>query len=312
MQRDMEYVYAVYKTGGISKAADEMFVTQPTISMAIQRTEAELGYLIFDRRTHPLQPTEVGKLFISHIENIRRSEMALQNKIDSIRNIQSGKLRIGCTPLHSMCLVPSVLSRVSSITGGIDISLINAFPKEMMDKLKNNVIDIAVSTKDDVEQEGLQCIPAFNVDYLMAIPRSFPVNASLAGRGLSAADIADRTIYSEKAPVPLSVFSTTPMIVLSEGTDFYDQSRKMFEQEGFVPITAYTVSAPLTAYKMTKLGMAATLVGSFSVDPADSGIIYYKLDSPFAEKPFCFVLRGDSEPTPVQQLFIQVFQEYVS
>ena len=63
MQRDMEYIRMVYKTGSFSKAAELLFSSQPTVSMAVQRVEEELGAKLFERGTSPLRPTEaMGEL----------------------------------------------------------------------------------------------------------------------------------------------------------------------------------------------------------------------------------------------------------
>ena len=115
MERDLEYVYAVYQMGSFSKAAKFLFASQPTVSMAVQRVEDDLGYPVFDRQSHPLQLTAAGERFIQHVERVRESEKALRTEIDKIYRQEEEILRIGCSPLKSSYLMPEVIAKFHSL-----------------------------------------------------------------------------------------------------------------------------------------------------------------------------------------------------
>ena len=115
MQRDLEFTYAVYKTGSFSQAAKFLYASQPAVSMAVQRTEEELGYQIFDRQTKPLQLTAQGELFIQHIERVRDSEKMLLSELEKTNGTEHARLRIGCTPMHAIYVMPEALSRFREI-----------------------------------------------------------------------------------------------------------------------------------------------------------------------------------------------------
>ena len=57
MQQEMKYVYQVYLDGSFSKAAEHLYMTQPALSIAVQKLECGLGMPVFDRRTRPLSLT---------------------------------------------------------------------------------------------------------------------------------------------------------------------------------------------------------------------------------------------------------------
>lgn len=67
----MNYVYEVYKTGSFSKAARNLYLTQPALSIAIRKEEQELGQPLFDRSTSRVTLTEAGKAYIESAETIR-------------------------------------------------------------------------------------------------------------------------------------------------------------------------------------------------------------------------------------------------
>ena len=68
MFQGMEYVYEVYKEKSFSKAAANLFISQPSLSANVKRVENRIGYPIFDRSTKPLGLTECGKEYIRCVE----------------------------------------------------------------------------------------------------------------------------------------------------------------------------------------------------------------------------------------------------
>lgn len=66
----MEYIYEVYKEKSFSKAAANLFISQPSLSANVKRIEKRIGYPIFDRSTKPLQLTECGEKYIQAVERI--------------------------------------------------------------------------------------------------------------------------------------------------------------------------------------------------------------------------------------------------
>ena len=311
MQRDLEFTYAVYKTGSFSQAAKFLYASQPAVSMAVQRTEEELGYQIFDRQTKPLQLTAQGELFIQHIERVRDSEKMLLSELEKTNGTEHARLRIGCTPMHAIYVMPEALSRFREIEPEAEILVINEFPEEMNRCLREYKIDIAVNTISEVDFTDFSYLPAFAVHYLLAVPPGAPVNKRLSDFALTAQDVVAGKHKSRQClQVPISVFSGTPFVELSEGTEFYEQTRKIYSESKFKPRAKLTVSTPAMALEMAERGYGATVVGHFSV-PADSKMLYYRLRTQWEHRDFYLVLRRDEEPTDIQERFIRTFLNYM-
>ena len=69
----LEYIISIAKCGNFTLAAEECFVTQPTLSMQVQKLEEELGGQIFNRNTKPIQPTSLGEKIIPQAKKILAS-----------------------------------------------------------------------------------------------------------------------------------------------------------------------------------------------------------------------------------------------
>ena len=148
---------------------------------------------------------------------------------------------------------------------------------------------------------------AFEVYYLMAVPPDFPVNKDLKDFAFTAEDVVSGKALTKKGPyVPVSAFQDTPFIDFTEGTEFYEQSRKIFSESGFTPRTILTVYNPSMARQMAQRGMGATIVGNFLVKKG-SPLVYYRLRTGWGERSFYFVTRRDHTMQEHQDLFIQTF-----
>lgn len=102
----LEYVVAVDSYRHFALAADHCFVTQPTLSMQIQKLEEELGIKIFDRSKQPVVPTEAGMEIIEQARKIISERNVMQEIVQQKKGLLTGELRIGIIPTLAPYLLP--------------------------------------------------------------------------------------------------------------------------------------------------------------------------------------------------------------
>ena len=84
MQPEMKYIYTVYQCGSFSKAAEKLFLTQPALSISVQKAEHEVGMPLFNRDKKPLELTEAGMIYIQKIEQIQHLEQELAMQLNDL------------------------------------------------------------------------------------------------------------------------------------------------------------------------------------------------------------------------------------
>ena len=107
----MEYVYEVYKEKSFSKAARNLFISQPSLSANVKRIEKRIGYPIFDRSTTPIRLTECGERYIRAVEEMRAVENSFYNYITDYGGLKTGSLKLGGSSLYSSYVLPKLISR---------------------------------------------------------------------------------------------------------------------------------------------------------------------------------------------------------
>ena len=96
----MEYVYAVYRAGSFQRAAEELFVSQPSVSASVRRVEERVGSRLFDRSRKPLALTECGEAYIACAEKILAMERGFAEYVNDWEGLRCGELVVGA---HRQC-----------------------------------------------------------------------------------------------------------------------------------------------------------------------------------------------------------------
>lgn len=140
----LEYLTAIAKFGSFVKASEKCFVTQPTLSMQVQKLEEELGVQMFDRTKKPVQPTEIGQLVIDKANMILREAKSLNDMVDNLKSEISGELRIGIIPTISGYLVPLFINRFLEKYPKVKVKIVEQITEEIVYMLKNNDLDMGI------------------------------------------------------------------------------------------------------------------------------------------------------------------------
>ncbi len=140
----LDYIVAVDNFRHFATAASHCFVTQPTLSMQIQKLEEELGVIIFDRSKQPVVPTDIGIKIIRQARTILQESERLQNIIDSETGEFKGTLKVGIIPTIAPYLIPLFLESFVKKYPGIELIIDEITTKEIVRALNKDLLDVGI------------------------------------------------------------------------------------------------------------------------------------------------------------------------
>lgn len=141
----LEYVIAVHKFGHFAKAAEACHVTQPTLSMQIQKLEEDLGVVIFDRSKKPILLTPVGKKLISQMQTILFEAKKIGNLIQQEeKGGLKGELVIGVIPTIAPYLLPKLLPSCESLFPNVALVIREMQTEHILAALDEDEIDVGI------------------------------------------------------------------------------------------------------------------------------------------------------------------------
>lgn len=302
MEQDMKYIYQVYQDGSFSAAAEHLYMSQPALSIAVRRVEESIGAEIFDRSRRPLALTEAGQAYIDTLHYIRYLEEDLAHRIEDLRGLQTGTLRLGGTHYLNCYILAPILAGFSHLYPGVRLDLFEDSALKLQGYLQRRDLDLTLSCAPEIVEQ-FEHKPAFYDHVLLALHRDIPLPDELDAFALSADDILKcRHLESGCPRVDLTYFKDLDFILLRQGNNLYNRGRQMFEEAGFTPKIKMTISQMVTSYRLADNGLGAAFISDRLVRSKRSHLRFYKINSEYTDRLFYFLLpRRDYTPFAVRR-----------
>jgi len=141
----LKYVLAVAEHQNFTKAAQKTFVTQPTLSMQIQKLEEELDIKIFDRSKKPIELTAVGQKIVTQARNIVNESERMQDVVDQEKGFIGGEFKLGIIPTITPTLLPMFLKSFTTKYPKVQLKIEELTTPEIITKLQDGHIDAAIA-----------------------------------------------------------------------------------------------------------------------------------------------------------------------
>jgi DNA-binding transcriptional LysR family regulator len=127
-----------------TKAATELFITQPAISKHIQELEEQYKIKLFERNGSKISLTKAGELLLKHTKNIFEIYREIDFDLSALINQQQGKLRLGASTTISQYIIPPLLARFHQKLQDIKVTLLNGNTEQIESALLNKEIEIGI------------------------------------------------------------------------------------------------------------------------------------------------------------------------
>ncbi len=141
----LKYVLAVAEQKNFTKAAEKTFVTQPTLSMQIQKLEEELDIQIFDRSKKPIELTAVGSKIVDQARNIVNEAVRMQDVVDQEKGFIGGIFKLGIIPTVMPTLLPMFLKNFTSKYPKVQLKIEELTTPEIISKINEGHLDAAIA-----------------------------------------------------------------------------------------------------------------------------------------------------------------------
>lgn len=276
-----EYIYEVYKTGSFSKAAEKLYITQPSLSAMVKKVERKLGAPIFDRSTVPPRLTECGERYIRCVERLMDMENEFDNYLNDLESLRIGHLAVGGTNLFTSYVLPPLLQRFMKQFPGVEMNLVESNTKQLEQLLFSGSLDLVI---DNYPFPGeIYERRWFKTEHLLlAVPKAIISDKAETFKDsiLSSEDIRnDRHLLDTVRPVDLSLFAEAPFLLLRHGNDTRERSDILLNEAGIRhPRILLNLDQQMTAYHLACRGMGIAFVTDTLIKnvPSDSRILFFR------------------------------------
>lgn len=232
--RQFQVFEAIYRLGSFTRAAEELFLTQPTVSMQTKKLTDALGLPLFEHVGRNVEPTEAGKELYTSCKTMFETLSNLEMKISDLKGLKRGRLRLGVVTTAKF-LAPEMLGKFSQQYPGIELALKVTNRGSIINRMHTNEDDLYImgqAPEGELEIKSYSFAP--NPLVVMA-PREHP----LVG----------------KKNISLEEISKEPFIMREPGSGIRDATLKQFNAAGLRP----NIRMELGSNEAIKYAVAASL-----------------------------------------------------
>lgn len=310
MFKKHEYIYQVYKMGSITKAAESLFISQPSLSVAIKKIEEEIGTPLFERSGgSKVVLTDVGKEYIKATERIMNVEKDFLNRINDIFSLETGKITVGGTNYLSSYLLPQIINSFSKKFPKIEVTLVEANSLTLGEMIENEKLDIVIDSFDST-MSIYDGYPLKNEKILLCVPEEFPINKQLEKNRFYPKNIY-KNDFESFAPVSIKHFKNEPFILLKNGNDMFHRAQLVFKKEGVEPKILFSVDQMNISYALATSGMGVCFLTDtlFKYGKHSDNVCLYNVSNEYNSRTLYVAHKKNKYITRAMEEFISIAKE---
>lgn len=237
-----------------SKAAQELYMTQPAVSQSISKLEKELDILLFHRTSKGVVLTNEGELLNEHIKSALGIINAAEDKLLEFKSLKTGQLRIGVGDTISRYFLLPYLEKFHKGYPGIKLNILNGTTTEICDLIKSGKVDIGVCNLP-INEENLQVIPCKEIQDIFVCGEKY------------------KTLTEQ--PVSFEYLMRMPLIFLEKKSNSRLFVEHFFEKKGFQFSPVFELGSFDLVLEFAKINLGIScVIKEFSKKYLESGELY--------------------------------------
>lgn len=288
--KNYQYFLAIVENGGLTKGAQALYLSQPSLSKYLNKLEQQLGTQLFDHSASPLKLTYAGQRYYEYIKRLQSLERQFEAELEDIQEDVAGTVRIGIAPWRGSILLPSLLPAFQVAHPHIQIQITEGRSQQIETSLIQGKLDLCLmNLPSRYPGQTVQKV-LWNERLLLVGNREHPV-VRQAVQDLAVGEDGYRRI-------DLRFLENEQFITMKTGQNVAVATDRLFHALELTPKNIWATENMTTAINMVSAGMGFTMMPEagvrFSMLPGNLEFFAVAHEDPIF--PFAAVYRKDYTP----------------
>lgn len=278
----LRYFVAVAREGSMTRAAESLFLAQPTLSIQIRKLEQHVGAKLFERLARRVVLTAAGEAFLAHAESALAEIAQGRDRVADVAGLREGRVTVGVLPSVGAYLLPAVLSAFRAEHPGVTVRMVeHDVSREFEQLVQNGELDMAV-TRLPVTLTGLGCRPIVREPIVVLVP---PGHALEGRDGVAMRELVDEDF-----------------VCMRSGYGLRDLADGLCEQAGFPPRVVIETGQLSIVHGMVRSGIGVALLPRLAATGAEQVV---PVTDPSAGRELGVVWRRTACESPPVAAFLE-------
>ncbi|MEA4934454.1 MAG: LysR family transcriptional regulator [Lawsonibacter sp.] len=245
--KEVLYIITIARCSSITKAAEQLFIAQPSLTQALHRIEEDYGAPFFYRVRGGLQLTEAGKTYLETATEIEQLYKNMRYALSDISGVQGGAIRLGITMFQGIVLLPELLTRFHTKYPRVEMSLLETSSAQLEELAANGKLDLIILHRP-FRNYDLNFLSVLREEFLLATAPDDPDYNRLS---------------SPEVPIPeitAEILQRKNLIMLTANQRIRQVADIICSTAGISPHATFSTASIETALALASKGMGAAFV----------------------------------------------------
>lgn len=275
-----------------SRAAEALFLTQPSVTARIQSLEREIGERLFERTGRSVTLTDAGHAFMPHAQRALTAVQEGTDAIEAVRHGDIGSIRIGASSSIATYVLPGLLRRFRQERPRVHVHLSSGVTEEVMDKLIAGEIHLAVTRL--TQHPEVDSLHLYNDDLALVVAPEHP--------------------FARRGRATLAEVGKEPFLFFERNSTYHSLIYSMFLRAGVVPESVMELDLMEATKYMVEAGLGVSILPVVSikreVENRTLVVVDLNMEQPAQREVGVHVLRGRILAPPIKDFLRLLASEY--
>lgn len=302
MEIEHQFILSIYQYGSLTRAAKQLGISQPALTMRLNSLEEKLGFPVFDRKQSPVEATEAGKIFIEYLHRNAALLAEYQGRIDSVLQAENCHFTVGGPAVYLETVIASAIRKLRAEEPSLSVDLRVASLSELIDQTLEGKIDFFISTSNELPA-GFRAAEIGKEELCLCVPGAWPVNADLAKCRM--------TPYSDGVCFDYHILDGLPFIGMEKDQPIQKKLDRFFEAFNITPKWMTTVNQASCCIRFAAMGEGICIASREAVLPflSRNELAVYPLPASFSERSIYLSYNEDHHLTRTCRSFIRILEQ---
>ncbi len=281
----------VARRGNVSRAAEAMFVTQPTLTARLHALERELGEPLFARTRRGMRLTDAGRAFLPYAERAIRAVRDGRQALADARSASAGRLVLGAAPAVSTYVLPALLQRFAGAYPRVEVAVRTGHSEDVLQMLLREEVQLAMVRA--LRHPDIESFPLYEDALVLVVPPGHP--------------------FAKRSKVGIADVATERLIFFDRTSSYYELTQSYFLSLGVTPREVMELDNIDATKKMVerKLGIALLPRSAVAGELAGKSLVEVTVaDAPAVTQKIVLIRRRDQgRPSGTVAAFLNMVRE---
>lgn len=176
--QELEAFWWIAQTGSFNRAAERLYLTQPSVTARIQALEKELGQVLFERKPRGVRLTDAGRALLPHAERVLQDIRKARQAVADLVSASGGTLAVGCALTTSTYTLPEILARYKAAYPAVEITVRTGRSHQIQQLVLDDTVHLGLVHAPVAPHPEIQAVPLYEEPIVTVAHPAHPLAAS--------------------------------------------------------------------------------------------------------------------------------------